>query len=489
MNRVRFAPSPTGYVHVGNARTAIFNYLYSKRTGNPYILRIEDTDLERSKREYENNLIKDLEWLGIEWDESPVKGGDYGPYRQSDRFNLYEKYYKKLLRENKAYYCFCTEEELAIEKEKQKREGENIVYSGKCRRLDPEESEKRVADGESAVIRFRSTEGVDISFKDIVRGDVSFRSELIGDMIIVRSNGDPAYNFTVVIDDHEMEIGLVIRGEDHLTNTFKQIEIFNALGFNHPQYAHLSMVMGSDNTKLSKRHGSVSVSDFRSKGYLPEALFNYLSLLGWSPGDNRELLTKDDLISSFDLSRVTKSAAIFDIAKLNWFNREHLRILEPVELGRRISPYLKDLGITFEKNIETLKWIGSAGKVLANYAYTLKDISSLFMDFFNFDPDSNLKDKTLSADSAKKVILLFSENLNEMKSPVPFSSVSVITKKIRTDLGVNGKELYHPIRLSLTGKDKGIELKDFIPLIENGSVLNFSPKILNMSERVKKFLK
>lgn len=489
MNRVRFAPSPTGYVHVGNARTAIFNYLYAGKTGGTYILRIEDTDLARSKKEYEKTLIKDLKWLGIEWDEDPVKGGKYAPYRQSERFDLYKKYYDKLIAERKAYYCFCSEDELSAEKEAAKKEGKNLVYSGKCRNLNIEESIKRVVSGEKAVIRFKSQKGKDIVFDDMVRGTVSFNSELIGDMIIVRSNGIPAYNFTVVIDDNDMDISLVIRGEDHLTNTFKQLELFEALNFKKPEYAHLAMVMGEDNTKLSKRHGSVSISDFKEKGYLPEALFNYLSLLGWSPGNDREIFSKSELINIFDISKVSRSAAIFDFTKLNWFNREHIRILDPNKLGKRLSPFIKQREIAFDENEKTLRWIGETGLILSDYGHTLNELSYLFTEFFRFTPDKEVKERIVSSESSKKVISILYKNLEKMRSPVSFDSISSITKKIQTEFGIKGKELYHPIRLALTGKDTGIELKDFIPIIEKGSVLDFNPPVMNITGRLVHFIK
>ncbi len=489
MGRVRFAPSPTGFVHVGNARTAIFNYLYAKNTGSKYILRIEDTDFERSKREYEESLIKDLGWLGVEWDEDPVKGGDYGPYRQSDRMELYKKYSDKLLDTGKAYYCFCSQDDLNREREIAKAEGKNIIYSGKCRSLDSADSLHRVANGEPAVIRFRSEPGKTIRFTDIVRKEVSFNADLIGDMILVRSNGTPAYNFTVVVDDHEMNISHVIRGEDHLTNTFKQVEIFSALGLSHPKYAHLSMIMGEDNTKLSKRHGSVSVSGFRENGYLPEALFNYLALLGWSPGDNREILNKSELIKLFSISRVTKSAAVFDFNKLNWFNREHIRMLGPENLGKRLSPYIRKDGCSFEESNDNLEWIGKAGKALADYGHTFAEIGKLLRRFFNFDVDDRLKSEITGNENSLKVIRILYEELAGEKSPVPFEKIAEITGKIKSQTGVKGRELFHPIRVALTGEEKGMELKEFIPLVEEGTVLNFKPDILSVRERLKKFLK
>jgi len=281
-NRLRFAPSPTGYVHVGNARTALFNFLYAAKTGGALVLRIEDTDVERSKREYEENLIKDLQWLGIDWHEGPDKGGDFGPYRQSERTETYRNYGQQLIDAGHAYYCFCTPDELNKAKENAQEQGLQQEYSGKCRKIPIAEAQKRVQNGESAAIRFKVPENTEITFYDLVREKVTFDSNLISDPIILRSSGMPAYNFSVVIDDYLMKINLVIRGEDHLSNTARQVLFYRALGFDLPKFAHLSMVMGSDNTKLSKRHGSTSLIQFREEGYLPEALLNYLALLGWS---------------------------------------------------------------------------------------------------------------------------------------------------------------------------------------------------------------
>ncbi|MEN8153405.1 MAG: glutamate--tRNA ligase [Acidobacteriota bacterium] len=489
MKRVRFAPSPTGFIHVGNARTAVFNYLYSKKNNGKFILRIEDTDLERSKKEYEDNLIKDLEWLGLEWDEGPVKGGDTGPYRQSERNVYYDKYKEQLIESGKAYYCFCSVEELEKEKTEAKAKGENIIYSGKCRDLDPEESKKRVKNGEKASVRFRAPKGKTISFNDLVRDDVSFESDLIGDMIIVRSNGIPAYNFAVVIDDFLMKIDMVIRGEDHLSNTFKQVLLFNALDFQTPGFAHLSMVMGEDSTKLSKRHGSVSISEFRKNGYLPEALFNYLSLLGWSPGDNREIFLKKELVSAFNIKKVSKSSAIFDYQKLKWINREHIRKMSKKELGLLVAPFLEEKGISFKKEPEIMEWIGQAAGVLSNYEYTLEDISSGFSQFSTTEFSKEVNDGLKRSDSAMTVLKLLYSEIENISSPVSFEVVLNGLKKIQEKSGIKGKELYHPIRLALTGKDKGIELKDFIPVVEEGSVREIKPPIINMKERIGKIIK
>jgi glutamyl-tRNA synthetase len=477
--RVRFAPSPTGFVHVGNARTALFNFLHARRREGKLILRIEDTDVERSKKEYEENLIRDMNWLGIHWDEGPDIPGEFGPYRQSEKTDIYQSYAKQLLDNGHAYYCFCSPEDL--QKEKEAAAG----YSGKCSHLDMEESKKRVAAGESAAIRLKVPADTEIVFFDLVRDKVTFDSNLLSDPIIVRSSGIPAYNFSVVIDDHMMGITVVIRGEDHISNTARQILLYDAFGFDKPKFAHLSMVMGEDNAKLSKRHGSTSILQFREEGYLPEALFNYLALLGWSPGGKSEVLAKEELMKTFNLKKVSKSAAIFDYQKLKWLNREHIRLKSDEQLAQLMVPFLQAVGFQFEDSSEIFAWIGKASKVLSNYNYLFPEIAADFKQFTRFECSNEVRQSITKNENASKVIALLSDGLEALSSPITFAQVGEIIKKIQTEHGIKGKELYHPIRLALTGKESGIELKDFIPLIEEGSILKFSSAVMNMKDRLK----
>ena len=284
--RVRFAPSPTGYLHVGNARTALFNWLLARgqgRDSGTFILRIEDTDVERSTRESEAGIMRDLRWLGLDWDEGPDVGGPRGPYRQSERLHLYQSYAQELLASNAAYYCFCSPEKLEAEREEAVASGRPARYAGTCRRLTSEQVEARVQAGERPAVRFRVPDVPEVVFTDVVRGDLRFPIDVIGDPVIVRADGHPAYNFAVVVDDALMEVTHVIRGEDHISNTPRQVLLYEALGFTPPTFAHLALVMGPDHSPLSKRHGATSVDEFRAKGYLPEALVNYLALIGWSP--------------------------------------------------------------------------------------------------------------------------------------------------------------------------------------------------------------
>lgn len=343
--RVRIAPSPTGFLHIGNARTALFNYLFAKRYGGKFILRIEDTDLERSKSEYELDILESLKWLDILWDEGPEVDGEYGPYRQSERLDIYEKYLKKLLDEGKAYYCFCSEEELETQRQYQMSRGEAPRYSGKCRNIKKEEAEKRLNNGEAAVIRFKIDTEKKISFNDLIRGKIEVDSSSIGDIIIARNLRTPLYNFAVVVDDYEMKITHVIRGEDHISNTPKQILLQEALGFPRPTYAHLSIILGPDRTKLSKRHAATSISDYRKAGYLPETMINFMAFLGWNPGGEREIYSLPALTKEFSIENCQKSGAIFNIKRLDWLNGFYIRQKSIDKLTELCLPFLIEKGL------------------------------------------------------------------------------------------------------------------------------------------------
>ena len=329
--RVRIAPSPTGFLHVGTARAALFNYLFAKHESGKFILRIEDTDLERSSPKFEKDIIESLKWLGIAWDE--------GPSRQSDRIEIYTKYLKTLLKENKAYYCFCSEEELEAVRQDQLSRGLAPRYNGKCRSLTETEIKKRLTEGESAIIRFK-THGEKVSFNDLIRGKIEFDTSLIGDFTIAKDLTTPFYNFSVVVDDFEMKISHIIRGEDHIPNTPKQILIQQALGLPQPQYAHLPLILGPDRSKLSKRHAAVSVANYREEGYLPEALINFMVFLGWNPGTDQEIYSLTALSQEFTLEKVQKSGAVFNLKRLDYLNGFYIRQKPLDELTELCRPYL-----------------------------------------------------------------------------------------------------------------------------------------------------
>ena len=339
--RTRFAPSPTGFLHIGNARTFLFNFLFTRNQNGRIVLRIEDTDKERSKKEHEENIIELLKWLNIEWDEGPDIGGDYGPYRQSERTEIYTKYLEKLLKEGSAYYCFCSKDDLEAEKQYLMSIGKPPIYSGKCKELSKETVNKYLKEGSDSIIRFKSP-FKKIIFKDLVRGKIEFDSNVIGDFSLAKNLKEPLYNFSCAIDDFEMKISHVIRGDDHIANTPKQILIQQALDFPTPKYAHLPMILADDKSKLSKRkHGNIaSVENFKEKGYLPETMVNFLAFLGWNPGTEREIFSMNSLIKEFGLDRVKKGGAIFNVKRLDYLNGFYIRKKSLEKLTQECIPYL-----------------------------------------------------------------------------------------------------------------------------------------------------
>ena len=342
--RVRFAPSPTGLFHVGSARIALANYLFARKNNGKFILRIEDTDEQRSQKKYEENIIESLSWLGLDIDEGPQMDGSYGPYRQSERADIYGGYIKKLLEDNKAYRCFCSKEKLEKERENQREKGEAPKYSGTCRSLSQSEVDKKLKNNDDFVVRMKVDQGKEVSYEDEIRGEVSFETDIIGDYVIAKDESTPLYNLACAIDDYKMNITHVIRGEDHISNTPKQILIQEALGFDQITYAHLPLILAPDKSKLSKRFGAVSVSEYKKEGFLPEALVNFLALLGWSPGDDREFFTLGELEDEFTLDRCKKSGAVFNKEKLTYINTLHIKKADPERLARLLIPYLVEDG-------------------------------------------------------------------------------------------------------------------------------------------------
>ncbi|MBF0500452.1 MAG: glutamate--tRNA ligase [Candidatus Riflebacteria bacterium] len=342
--RVRFAPSPTGNLHVGGARTALFNWLYARRHGGVFVLRIEDTDAERSKDEYVKAILDGLRWLGIDWDEGPEKDGAFGPYFQTARMPLYKAAVDKLLDGKKLYHCFCTHDTLEAMRAEQLEKKLPVRYDGRCRALDHEEVTRRLRSGEKHVLRLRLSEGENVSWDDLNKGPLSFSSDLLDDLVVVKSDGFPTYNFAVVIDDVGMKITHVIRGEDHISNTPKQILLYRALGETIPQFAHIPMILGPDRSRLSKRHGATSVIDYKEMGFEPEAFRNYLALLGWSPEDNtQEILSREQMFAQFGIERVSSHGAIFNLDKLRWMNAEYIKKMSGETLLDRLTPWLEKI--------------------------------------------------------------------------------------------------------------------------------------------------
>ena len=464
--RVRFAPSPTGFMHVGNARTALFNYLFARHHGGKLILRIEDTDTERHSEEAVNVIYEALRWMGIEWDEGPDVGGDYGPYRQSERLEIYREYIEKLKEKGLVYECYCTPEELEAMRKEQLERGEPPRYTGKCRYLTEGEKEKFKKEGRKPVLRFKVPEDRVIAFDDLVKGKIEINSkQLGGDFVIVRSNGMPVYNFVVVVDDALMKITHVIRGEDHISNTPKQLLLYEALDFTPPKFAHLPMILGTDRSKLSKRHGSTSVKEFREKGYLPEAFTNFLALLGWYPKDGKEILTMEELIERFDIKDVNSAPAVFDTTKLNWMNQVYIRNYPVDKLTELLIPYLEKAG--YDLSSFNRKWLEKVVEVTRDYFTVLSDAPTYMETFLKDDFEVLDEAKNFIAESPDrlKVIELFYEKLKEFDGELSQEAFKKLVKEVGKELKAKGKNLFMPIRIALTGKMSGVELPILVELL------------------------
>ena len=463
--RVRFAPSPTGHLHVGNVRTALFNYLFARSNGGSFILRVEDTDLERSTDASERLIYEDLKWLGLKWDEGEGVGGKYGPYLQSKRFNLYNEATAKLLEEKKAYYCFCTKEELDAEREKALSESRPPLYSGKCLHIPLKEAVKRIEGGEKAAVRFRADKPTAL-VRDLVHGDITFPTNAFGDFIIVRPDGVPVYNYAVVVDDALMKITHVIRGDDHLPNTPKHVLLFEALGYKPPIFAHIPMILGFDRSKLSKRHGNTSIEQFRSNGYLPEAMLNYMALLSWSDVSEQEIFSMDELIRKFSLDRVSSSAAVFDFDKLKWMNGLYIRSMDIKEITELAIPYLVSAGqISYafaNDNKELLtKIIASVRDSFEVIGDAPKCAAVYFCPLPEFDGDAR---DILALPTTKQALESFLKRLGNDGYLVA-DEYKELMKEVQKESGVKGKPLYMGLRVGVTGCTKGPELDRFIPLM------------------------
>jgi glutamyl-tRNA synthetase/nondiscriminating glutamyl-tRNA synthetase len=478
-------------LHVGNARTALFNWLLARGQGGTFILRIEDTDFERSTRESERSVIDDLQWLGLDWTEGIEAGGDYGPYRQSERLHIYRAHAVELMSAGHAYRCFCSAEMLEADRTAALAAGRPPKYVGRCRQLSRDEARRRIENGEAAVIRFRVPENRDISFDDVVRGTVTFNTDVIGDPVIVRSDGVPAYNYAVVIDDALMEITHVIRGEDHISNTPRQLLIFEAFGWRPPTFAHVSLVMGPDHSPLSKRHGATSVAEFRARGYLPEALTNYLALLGWSPGEGEELVPIDQLAPRFRLQDVGHSAGVFDIDKLAWVNRHYLKTADPGRLARLSVPYLQQREWLSEPTSSDLDFLQRIIPAAAGSVDRLEQVPARLAFLFDYSATRALSEPGVRAEAlvSRAVITALAAELSTSGRLVDREAFRAAASRVRDRTGQKGKALFHPIRLALTGETEGLELDLAVPAIEGGAMLHASgiKPILGAAERAREF--
>ncbi len=489
--RVRFAPSPTGHLHVGNVRTALYNWLFARQQNGVFILRVEDTDLARSEKRFEEQLLEDLRWLGLDWDEGVGAGGDHGPYRQTDRFPIYREQARRLLEAGQAYRCFCSAEELEAQRERQLAAGGQPRYSGKCRSLGPDEAAARSAAGQPSTIRLKVRQGK-VGFDDLVFGPVEVDCDVIGDFILLRSDGSAQYNFAVVVDDVSMEISHVIRGEGHLSNTHRQILLYEALRREPPRFAHLSTILGMDGQKLSKRHGATSIDEFRRQGYLPESMLNYLALLGWAPKEEgREILSVAELVAEFDLGRVNRHPAVFDPDKLKWVSRSHLRQTPPARLVEMAIPYLRDQGwVPEQPSEEVRRWLEGVLDAVLNYLDKMEDVSEHARLIFDFQPERDLEAPetvaALSHDGAREVVAAFVEAIQGRD--LAAGGFREAVQQVKTATGRKGKDLFHPIRVALTARVSGPELDKLVPIFEQGKGLGLPRGVAGAEERAKAVL-
>lgn len=480
--RVRYAPSPTGHLHIGNARTALFNYLFARNQNGKFIIRIEDTDKKRNIEGGEESQLKFLKWLGIDWDESVDMGGEYGPYRQSERNDIYKKLYDELVEKGLAYKCYCTEEELEAEREAQIARGEMPRYSGQHRNLTKEQQDAFVNEGRQPSIRFRVPEGKVYKFNDMVKGEVAFESDGIGDFVIVKKDGTPTYNFAVAVDDHLMQISHVLRGDDHISNTPKQMMIYEAFGWDIPQFGHMTLIVNEERKKLSKRDESIIqfIEQYEELGYLPEALFNFIGLLGWSPVGEEEIFSKEEFINIFDPARLSKSPAVFDTQKLTWMNNQYLKKLDLDTVVELSLPHLIKAGRFQENMSDTEKqWAKDLISLYQEQMSFGAEIVELTEMFFKTHIEYNEEASVvLAEEQVPEVLSAFAE---ELKNVEDFSADNIkhSIKHVQKATGHKGKKLFMPIRVATTGQTHGPELPQAISLLGKETVLARLEKLIS----------
>lgn len=472
--RVRYAPSPTGHLHIGNARTALFNYLFARNQNGKFIIRIEDTDQKRNIEGGEESQLRYLKWLGIEWDESIDVGGEYGPYRQSERTEIYQKYTEELLEKGLAYHCYCTSEELEKEREEQQANSQMPRYSGKCRNLTAEQRAELEAEGREPSIRFRVPSNTEIKWNDMVKDEVSFESEGIGDFVIVKKDGTPTYNYAVAIDDYLMKMTHVLRGDDHISNTPKQILVYEALGWTPPVFGHMTLIVNENRRKLSKRDESIIqfIEQYKELGYLPEALFNFITMLGWSPVGEEEIFSKEQFIEIFDPARLSKSPALFDTSKLRWMNNQYMKQLDLDEVVALSVPHLVKAGKVEEtRDAETEQWVRDLVALYQEQMSFGAEIVELTEMFFKKEIDYSEEAKAvLAEEQVPEVLKAFAEEISSLEE---FSAdeIKAATKAVQKATGQKGKKLFMPIRVATTGETHGPELPKAISLLGKETVL------------------
>lgn len=464
--RVRFAPSPTGYLHIGGARTALFNWLFARKMGGKLILRIEDTDVARLKEDSVSQILTSLKWLGINWDEGPEVGGDYGPYYQSERFDIYRKYCQQLVDEGKAYYCFCTPEELETQREKQRQAKQPFRYARTCRDLTPKEVKARIDAGASYSVRLKIPAEGSVVVHDLIHGDVTFNMDQYDDFVIMKSNGIPTYNFAVVIDDHLMGMTHVMRAEEHLSNTPKQLLVYQAFGWEPPKFGHMSMILAPDRSKLSKRHGATSVEEFRSQGFMAEAIVNYLTLLGWGPGDEREIFSLQDTVELFELEQMSKKAAIYDTKKLTWMNGQYLSELPLEKILPEVKPFfVKDGYVDEAWFAENEAYFAKLVDTVRVRVKTLQEIADA-SDYFFKDVES-YDEKGVAKHFKPEAVALLEECIAAVEADDVYSleTTEAAYNKIAADNNLALGKVIHPTRLALTGRTVSPGMFDVMVLL------------------------
>ncbi len=474
--RVRFAPSPTGYLHVGGLRTALYNFLFARHNKGKMVLRIEDTDRTRYVEGAVENLIRTLKWTGITYDEGPDIGGPLGPYIQSERLDLYRKHARQLIEKGHAYYCFCSPERLEKMRAEQIARKEPPRYDGTCRRLNPEEVQEKLKAGVPHVVRLKMPRQGETTFQDIIRGKVTFQNALIDDQILLKSDGYPTYHLANVIDDHYMQITHVIRGEEWLPSVPKHIQIYRAFGWNVPQMAHLPLLLNPDRTKLSKRQGDVAVEDYIAKGYLPEALINFVALLGWNPGTEEEFFTLDELIERFSLERVNKAGAVFDIQKLNWMNGVYIRQLPETRLISFLTPFLEKAGYDVSDKERTRKIILAVYKGIEKGEDIVKAASLFYHDTLTIEEPEAIA--FLQKETSRTVLEKFAEKLQAVNQ-LDMETFKQIMKEVQKETGIKKQELWMPVRIAITGVTHGPELPLVIEILGLEKVQRFVQQVLH----------
>ncbi len=468
--RVRFAPSPTGYLHVGGLRTALYNFLFARHHQGIMVLRIEDTDRTRYVPGATENLIRTLKIMGIEYDEGPDRGGPFGPYVQSERLNLYRQHARQLVEQGDAYYCFCTPERLEEMRRRQEAAKETPKYDGTCRRLSPQEVEEKLRSGTPHVIRLKMPQEGETRFNDIIRGEVSFHNELIDDQILLKSDGYPTYHLANVIDDHYMEISHVIRGEEWLPSVPKHLKLYHAFGWQPPQMAHLPLLLNPDRSKLSKRQGDVAVEDFLEKGFLPQALINFVALLGWNPGTDQEIFSLDELIEKFSLERVNKSGAVFDLQKLKWMNGYYIRELPEEEREAFLRKFLQKAGYDVSDRERTRKIIQAIYKRVETGEDVAREAAIFYQDRLHIS-ETEAKE-LLQKESARTVLSTFLEKIRPLPQ-LDVQTFSAVMKEVQQETGYKKQELWMPIRVALTGVTHGPDLPLVIEIFGKEKIESF----------------